>query len=38
MFKLELQKMADIITTLFFKVTNKDKSVHEAMPKHDIEA
>jgi len=30
--------MAAIITTFFLKVTNKDKNVHEAMLKHDIEA
>jgi hypothetical protein len=38
MFKMELQKMVVIITTLFLKVTNKDKNVHEAVSKHDIEA
>jgi len=37
MFKMELQNMATIITTFFLKVTNKDKSVHAAMSKHDIE-
>jgi hypothetical protein len=38
MFKMELQKMVAIITTLLLKVTNKDKNMHEAMSKHDIEA
>jgi hypothetical protein len=35
---MELQNMVVIITTFFLKVTNKDKSVHEAMSEHDIEA
>lgn len=34
---MELQNMATIITTFFLQVTNKDKSVHVAMSKHDIE-